>query len=108
MTIRCTPHALERKNQRNISLEESLTIDQVRKMPVYNRDNGCIKYLDIKNKIVYYVRDDKVVTMIKTNPIQMLKYYAFGKKDDYNKYCRDHVFNNCKYGCNCKYIHIEY
>ena len=105
MTI-YTSHALDRGSERCIFIEKKLTIDEVKLMPIYTSNNGCIKYLDIKNNIVYYVRGNNIVTMIKTNPIQMLKYYVFGRGDNFNNYCRDNVFGNCKYGYKCKYIHI--
>ena len=103
-------HAMERKNQRKIKLDEGLTIDKVLKMPIYKKDRGCIMYLDVKNNIVYYVRDNVIVTMINTNPIQMLRYYLIGKNEDhkFNCYCRDNLFNRCSYGDRCKYKHIDY
>lgn len=112
MDVNCkqnmTSHARIRQKERNIQLNGTLTIDVVKKMPIYTTDNGCVKYLDIPNQIVYYVRGDKIVTMIRTNRIQMLRYYAFSKKIDFNSLCRDHIFNTCNRGCACKYVHIDY
>lgn len=105
--MRYSRHALERSNERRIKLTKGLTYDDILKLPIYTTDNGCTKYLDINNNIVYYVRNEKVVTMIKTNPIQMLRYYAFGQKLDFNKLCRDHVFKSCNRD-NCKFIHINF
>ena len=117
MGLRVTGHAKQRKKERQIS---SITkdINEIINFPVYTRDNGCTKYLDLKNNIVYYVRKDgidiktknqkyKIVTMIKTNPIQMLRYYAFGKNLDFKCLCRDNAFHNCSRGDKCKYIHIH-
>ena len=104
--IRYSGHALERSFERQIKLDPKLTYDNIKSLPVYTTDNGCIKYLDMKNNIVYYVRNKKIVTMIRGNPIQMLRYYAFGKNLDFNRLCRDHVFNNCKRK-NCKFTHID-
>ena len=100
-----TTHAKERTGEREIKLRDGLTLEDILKMPVYTSDNGCIKYLDIEYNIVYYVRGTNIVTLIKTDPIQMLRYYAFGKGENVNKYCRDNVFNNCKRGSKCKYEH---
>ena len=100
-----TTHAKERTGEREIKLRDGLTLEEILKMPVYTSDNGCIKYLDIEYNIVYYVRGTNIVTLIKTDPIQMLRYYAFGKGENVNKYCRDNVFNNCKRGSKCKYEH---
>ena len=101
-----TQHACHRCNERMINIKDGLTIEEVKKMPIYTSNNGCIKYLDVNNNIVYYVRGNNIVTMIKTNPIQMLKYYVFGTGGNFNDYCRDHVFGNCRYGEHCKYKHI--
>ena len=100
-----TSHAKERTGEREIKLRDGLTLEEILKMSVYTSDNGCIKYLDIEYNIVYYVRGTNIVTLIKTDPIQMLRYYAFGKGENVNKYCRDNVFNNCKRGSKCKYEH---
>ena len=104
--VKYSGHALSRSNERSIKLDKALTYDDIKELPIYTTDNGCTKYLDIKGNIVYYVRNKKVVTMIKTNPIQMLRYYAFGKNLEFNRLCRDHVFNNCNRE-NCKFIHIN-
>ena len=102
-------HAIERAKQRNIILNKNLKIENILNMPIYKKDRGCIMYLDIKMNIVYYVRDNKVETLIKTNPIQMLRYYLIGKgeEDNFDSYCRDNLFGRCKYGCKCKFKHID-
>jgi hypothetical protein len=102
-----TQHALERRHERGINLDSKINIENIKIMPIYTQDTGCVKYLDIKNNIVYYVRNNKVVTMINTNPIQMLKYYAFGSKIDFKKLCRDNAFKTCRFGHKCKYIHLD-
>lgn len=101
-----TPHAKERCKQRAI-IKKKININDIKQMPVYTTENGCTKYLDVTNLIVYYVRGNIIVTMISTNPIQMLRYYAFSKKINFNKLCRDYVFNNCKRGDSCRYQHIQ-
>ena len=106
-SIKYSGHALERSYQRNIMLDRKLTYDDIKSFPIYTTDNGCTKYLDMNNQIVYYVRNKKIVTMIKGNPIQMLRYYAFGKNLDFNMLCRDHLFGNCKRGTKCKYQHMS-
>ena len=100
-------HAKERSKQRKIQIENTLTIEQIKRFPKYMQDKGCVKYLDMKKGVIYYLRDDVVVTVVKShNPIQMLKNYAFGAKLNFNELCRDHVFNNCNRK-NCKFIHIN-
>jgi len=105
--MRYSGHAKERSCERSIKLDKEISYDEISKMPIYTTDNGCTKYLDIRNNIVYYVRKRSVVTMIKTNPIQMLRYYAFGKGLNFNKLCRDNVFNNCQRKM-CKYVHVNF
>jgi len=101
-----TPHAKDRCKERAIK-KKPIDIGEIKQMPIYTTENGCTKYLDVSNLLVYYVRGNKIVTMIATNPIQMLRYYAFGKQINFNILCRDHVFNNCKRGYSCKYKHLE-
>ena len=114
--LRSTSHAKDRCKERGIC-KKRLTVDQIMRFPIYTKDSGCTKYLDIKNNYVYYVREDgydketgkkkyKIVTMIETNPIQMLRYYAFGKKLDFSCLCRDNAFGTCSRGAKCKFIHI--
>ena len=102
-------HALERARQRNININRDLKIENVLNMPIYKKDRGCIMYLDIASNIVYYVRDNSIETLIKTNPIQMLRYYLIGKGEEekFNSYCRDNLFGKCNYGCKCKFKHIN-
>ena len=104
--MRYTEHAKDRCKERAIE-KKPIDIDEIKNMPIYTTDNGCTKYLDTSNQLVYYVRGNKIVTMIATNPIQMLRYYAYSKKINFNTLCRDHVFKNCKRGCRCKYTHLE-
>ena len=114
--LRATSHAKDRCKQRGIC-KQRLTVNDIMKFPIYTKDSGCTKYLDIKNNYVYYIRQDgydketnqkkyKIVTMIKTNPIQMLRYYAFGQKIDFRCLCRDHAFGTCVRGAKCKFIHV--
>ena len=105
--MQITKHAYERALERGIDIDRLIYYKNILKMPIYTTDNGCTKYLDVKNQIVYYVRNRTIETMISTNPIQMLRYYAFGKGMDINKLCRDHACNNCKRS-NCKYIHVNF
>lgn len=101
-------HAIQRGKQRNVAIDKSITVDEIKTFPLYTIDNGCEKYLDMKNGIIYYIRGKNVVTVVKShNPIQMLKNYAFGANIDFNTLCRDHVFNNCNRN-NCKYTHINF
>ena len=104
--MKYTAHAKERCKQRDIT-KTPIDIEDIKKMPIYTTDNGCTKYLDIKNLLVYYVRGRRIVTMIATNPIQMLRFYAFSQKINFNTLCRDNVFNNCKRGYSCKYRHLK-
>ena len=108
-----TTHARERCKERDIS-KKPIDIEQIKKMPVYTTENGCTKYLDVSNLIdpnmdglVYYVRGRKIVTMIRTNPLQMARYYCYSKNINFNDICRDNIYNNCKRGHNCKYRHLE-
>ena len=115
--MRYTEHAKDRCKERHIQ-KKPIDIGEIKKMPIYTTENGCTKYLDISNLLVYYVRGSIIVTAIKCvhasgphkgepNPIQMLRYYAFSKKINFNTLCRDNVFHNCKRGANCKYRHLE-
>ena len=114
---RWSEHAKDRCKQREIE-KKPIDIGEIKQMPIYTTENGCTKYLDIGNLLVYYVRGNNIVTAIKCvhqkgedkgkpNPIQMLRYYAFSKQINFNTLCRDHVFNNCKRGDSCKYRHLE-
>ena len=144
-----TPHAIDRRKERGISREIIRSIEDIKKLPIYGTDNGCTKFLDmeaweikvnisamVEGKmyklllkdifgIVYYVRGNRIVTMLNGNPIQMLRYYVFGiqtgkikvecgklcksrcKCLDFNNYCRNHSFKNCDRGRRCKYIHVN-
>ena len=107
VTAKFSCHARERSKERDIDLNNCLTIEEIKRFPIYMKDKGCVKHLDMKNGVIYYLRGNNIVTVVKShNPIQMLKNYAFGANLDFNTLCRDHVFNNC---CrkNCKYVHIN-
>jgi hypothetical protein len=120
-------HSLDRMKERGINLKkEDITANYLRSMPYYT-DKGCIKYLDWNNQVVYYVRlydgSYNVETIIKTNPIQMIrnlcdayrmlcenKYHTQNKCIHCNNWkferiCRDNLFGTCKRGDDCKYIH---
>ena len=124
-----TKHFKERMKERNITLDLSeFNINRIVNLPYYV-DNGCYKYLDNKNQVIYYIRNDKygfkLETIIKTNPIQMLrnlcdahrmlcerKYHNLNKCKyceiwNFNKICRDHIFGTCKKGEKCKFNHID-
>lgn len=123
--VKLTHHARSRRKERDISRDSICSIEEIKQFPIYGTDNGCTKYLDMESLIVYYVRGNRIVTMISTNQIQMLRYYVFGiqtgkikvecgklckarcKCLDFNNYCRDHSFKNCKRGSQCKYIHVN-
>ena len=112
-------HALDRIKEREIKLNKQLTLKELLVLPTAPSENGCIKYLYMRpNKdeeyVVYYVRQILgfylVTTIIKNeidNPIPMLRYYAEGKKLEFDTLCRDHIFGTCKRH-HCKYIHIDY
>jgi hypothetical protein len=111
--MKITTHTFDRMNERGIS-KKKITIDYIKTLPIYTTENGCTKYLDLKNCLVYYVRGNKIVTMIaprdpkgKPDPIKMLRYYAHGQGIAFNKFCRDNLFNKCARGCKCKYIHVN-
>lgn len=124
-----TQHFKERMKERNINLDLSkICINEIKKMPYYI-DNGCYKFLDNKNQVIYYIRKCnegyKLETIIKTNRIQMLrnfcdayrmlcetKYHKQGMckycdKWKFEKICRDHIFGTCKRANNCKFNHVE-
>ena len=100
-----TPHAKERCKERNIT-KSKIDIIVVKSFPIYTTENGCTKYLDLENNILYFVRHNTIVTVVATNPIQMLRYYAHGADIKFNTLCRDNAFNNCSRGSKCKYIHV--
>ena len=122
--LRETSHAKDRRKQRGVCIPK-LHINDILKLPIYTidkdspTDSGCTKYLDIKNNCVYYIREDgydrksgkkkyKITTHIEnTNPIQMLRYYAFGQNIDFDTLCRDNAFGNCTRGAKCRFIHIN-
>ena len=104
--MKYTSHAKERCKQRDIT-KQTIDIEDIKKMPIYTTENGCTKYLDVNNLLVYYVRGSKIVTMIATNPIQMVRYYSFSQKIIFNTICRDNIFNNCNRGDGCKYRHLQ-
>lgn len=124
-----TQHFRERMKQRKIDIDiQDIDINRIKKLPHYI-DNGCYKYLDNKNQVIYYVRKYKNVykleTIIKTNPIQMLRNLCdahrmlcervchpqncckFCDKWCFNKICRDHMFGTCQRGNSCKFNHVE-
>jgi hypothetical protein len=124
-----TKHFRERIKERGIVLDLSeININRILSLPHYI-DNGCYKYLDNKNQLVYYIRKNKtslkLETIIKTNKIQMLrnlcdahrmlcetKYHhhnvcKYCDKWNFNKICRDHIFGTCKRGFKCKFNHID-
>ena len=110
--MKFTTHATERCKERLIS-KKTLDINYIKTLPIYTSENGCVKYLDLKQSLVYYVRGNRIVTMIaprdprgNPDPIKMLRYYAFGQGIEFKKYCRDNLFDKCKRGYKCKYIHI--
>jgi len=111
--MKFTTHASERCKERSIS-KKDLKIEYVKSLPIYTTENGCIKYLDMENSLVYYVRGNIIVTMIaprdpkgNPDPIKMLRYYAHGQGIPFNKFCRDNLFNKCNRGYKCKYIHVN-
>ena len=75
ITLKYTPHALERSRERNIEIDWSLTLDKIIRFPIYSIDKGCTKYLDTNNNILYYLRGHYIVTMVSTTPLQTLRYY---------------------------------
>ena len=124
-----TPHFKERIKERNIDLDLSkFNIKRILSLPYYI-DNGCYKYLDNKNQVIYYIRKKnnkyELEIIIKTNPIQMLrnlcdahrmlcerKYHnlnicKYCDSWDFNKICRDHIFGSCNKGTKCKFNHID-
>jgi len=124
-----TQHFKERLRERKIDIDlNDININRILGLPHYI-DNGCYKYLDNRNQVIYYVRRNnkgfKLETIIKTNKIQMLrnlcdahrmlcetKYHPFNKcryceKWNFNNICRDHIFGTCQRGSNCKFNHID-
>ena len=125
--IKFKTHSLQRMKERDIDLNKNnISVDYVKKLPYYT-DKGCIKYLDWENQVVYYVRKYNdtfnVETIIKTNPIQMLrnlcdayrmlcenKYHTKNecvhcKEWNFRSICRDNLFGTCTRGSKCMYIH---
>ena len=107
-------HAIERKTEREISLDpKTVSIDYISTLPYYTND-GCYHYCDMKKNATYYVRDipndngelvKTVVTIIKRNPIQMARRICeiYGWK--FETICRDNLFGNCSRGNRCRYLH---
>jgi hypothetical protein len=124
-----TEHFKERLKQREINLDLStVNINEIIKMPYY-KDTGCYKFLDHKRQVIFYIRHSnntfKIETIIKTNPIQMLKNMCdahrmlceqkYHKKNkckycklwNFNNICRDNLFGECTRYDNCKFNHIK-
>lgn len=103
-----TKHALERRQERDITIDPShVNINDVVKLP-YTIENGCYKYCDSKNGITYYIRNQEIVTIIKRNPIAMARRICQIKSIDFKSICRDHLFGNCKRGKECRFIHYNF
>ena len=105
ITMTWSRHASERARQRGIDKKE-ITYDYMNSLPIYMRENGCVKYLDITKLVVYYVRKYTIETLIATNPISMLRYYARSKNINFDRLCRDNAFHNCTRGNKCRFIHL--
>mgnify|MGYP006135708017 FL=1 len=112
--MKFTPHASERCKERKIC-KKTLDIEHIKTFPIYTSENGCTKYLDLVNTLVYYVRGNKIVTIIaprdtkgNPDPIKMLRYYAHSKGLDFKNFCRDNLFDKCNRGAECKYIHVNF
>jgi hypothetical protein len=127
--IKFTQHALDRIKQRDITINKAqITINYIKQLPYYT-DNGCIKYLDWSNQVIYYIRNNNktftLETIIKTNPIQMLrnlcdayrmlcvnKHHPNNKCIycnlwKFNNICRDNLFGACKRHTECRYFHTN-
>jgi hypothetical protein len=96
-------HAKDRKKERNIEINR-LSMDYIATLPYYT-NNGCYHYCDGMNGVIYYVRGNTIVTVIKAHPISMLRKVCMIKGWDFNTICRDNLFGNCTRGCRCKYEH---
>lgn len=112
-----TPHAIERKKQRKINInvdgdnyyinDVKITLNYIKKLP-YVRDNGCYKYYDYKNLVSWYVRGNKIVTIVQYEKIAIIRRIISDVYHlNFNDYCRDHTFGNCNRGCKCKFKHID-
>jgi len=127
--IMVSDHSRERIKERGIKIDTSLLTESYIKSLPYYTDRGCYKYLDAKKQLVYYIRKCKhtlqLETIIKTNPIQMLRnlcdayvmrcrthYHKqnqciYCEKWDFKMICRDNIFGTCKRNNNCKYNHVN-
>lgn len=112
-----TPHALSRKSERDINITKTgdmyyinnkeISITDISKLP-YVRDNGCFKYYDYKNFVSWYVRGNKIVTIVKYDKIAIFRRIITDVYHwNFNEFCRDHLFNSCCRGNKCKYKHID-
>ena len=107
-------HAMERKVEREISLDpKTVNFDYISTLPYYT-NNGCFHYCDTENNVTYYVRDipndngdvvKTVVTIIKRNPIQMARRICEINGWKFETICRDNLFGNCRRGHRCRYVH---
>tara|TARA_B110001469_G_scaffold122093_1_gene132305 strand:- start:6766 stop:7092 length:327 start_codon:yes stop_codon:yes gene_type:complete len=105
---------MDRKVERDISLDPAtVSIDYIATLPYYT-NNGCYHYCDTENNVTYYVRDipndngelvKTVVTIIKRNPIQMARRICEINGWKFESICRDNLFDNCRRGDRCKYVH---
>ena len=112
-----TPHALERKHQRDIDINtyddkyyinnREITIEEITKLP-YVRDNGCIKFYDYHNNVSWYIRGNKIMTIVKYDKIAIFRRIITDVYHwNFNDYCRDYTFGTCHRGCHCRFKHID-
>ena len=112
-----TNHALDRKSERNIDISlidgryyinnKEIKIEKINKLP-YVKDNGCFKYYDFNNCVSWYVRDNKIMTIVKYEKIAIFRRIITDVYNlKFNDFCRDHIFGTCKRGANCRYKHIN-
>lgn len=104
--IKWNNHAKKRKKERNIIINSNISFDYISKLPYYI-NNGCHHYCDGKKGVIYYVRDKTMVTIIKANPIAILRKICMINEWEFRCICRDNLFGNCRRGSKCKYDHKE-
>ena len=100
-------HAVDRRKERGIEESiECVTNEYIKALPYYT-NSGCFHYCDVKNGVIYYMRGDEIVTVIKRNPIQMCRRICEIRGWKFESICRDNLFGRCSRGGGCRYEHRD-
>ena len=100
-------HAVDRRIERGIDESiESVSKEYILALPYYT-NNGCYHFCDVPNGVIYYMRGNTIVTVIKRNPIQMCRRICEIRGWRFESICRDNLFGRCKRSGHCRYEHRD-